>query len=127
MSLVRFSHTQQPYIDLANKIRHIYDVHLILKNEEVVTFFNSVDFDKLLIQVGKDDVVIFKNNNEWLQNHPELAIVFSHREDIWDKIKTSYRTTFKELVLGEMPAEVDLVNTSKHIHSRLENVKWDFK
>ncbi len=127
MSLVRFSHTHQPYVNLANKIRHIYDVHLILKNEEVVTFFNSVDFDKLLIQVGKDDVVIFKNNNEWLQNHPELAIVFSHREDIWDKIKTSYRTTFKELVLGEMPAEVDLVNTSKHIHSRLEKVKWDFK
>ncbi len=127
MSLVRFSHMQQPYIDLANKIRHIYDIHLMLKNEEVAAFLSSTAFDKLLVQVGKDDVVSFKNNNEWLQNHPASAIVFSKPDDTWDKIKTTYRTTFKELVLGELPAEADLVNTLKQIHSRLEKVKWDLK
>ena len=41
MSLVRFSHTHDPYTDLANKIRHIYDLHLMLKNEEVAIFFKS--------------------------------------------------------------------------------------
>lgn len=127
MSLIRFSHTQEPYIDLTNKIRHIYDVHLMLKNKEVAAFFNSAAFDKLLIQVGKDDVVSFKNNNAWLQNHPAKAIVFSKPDDTWDKIKTTYRTIFKELVLGELPAEVGLVNTLKQIHSRLEKVKWDLK
>ena len=124
MSLIRFSYTQEPYADLSNKIRHIYDVHLMLKNEEVAAFFNSTDFDKLLIQVGKDDVVSFKNNNSWLQNHPASAIVFSKPDDTWDKIKTTYYTTFKELVLGELPEEADLVNTLKQIHSRLEKVKW---
>ena len=127
MSLVRFSLTQDPYADLSNKIRHIYDVHLMLKNKEVVAFFSSVAFDKLLIQVGKDDVVSFKNNNAWLQNHPASAIVFSNPDDTWDKIKTTYRTTFKELVLAELPAETDLVNTLKQIHSRLEKVKWDLE
>lgn len=39
MSLVRFSHTENPYGDLANKIRHIYDIHLILKDQEVAGFF----------------------------------------------------------------------------------------
>ena len=127
MSLVRFSQTQDPYADLSNKIRHIYDVHLMLKNKEVAAFFSSAAFDKLLIQVGKDDVVSFKNNNAWLQNHPASAIVFSKPDDTWDKIKTTYRTTFKELVLGELPAEDDLVNTLKQIHSRLEKVKWDLE
>jgi len=125
MSLVRFSQTQEPYTDLANKIRHIYDVHLMLKNEEVAAFFNSADFDKLLIQVGKDDMVSFKNNNAWLQNHPAEAIVFSNPDDTWDKIRNTYRTTFKELVLGVMPAEADLITTLKKIHLRLKDIAWD--
>lgn len=125
MSLVRFSQTEEPYVDLANKIRHIYDVHLMLKNEEVKTFFNSEAFDKLLVTVGKDDVVSFKNNNTWLQNHPAEAIVFSNPEDTWDKIKNTYRTTFKELVIGSLPAEADLIDTLKQIHSRLEQVEWN--
>jgi predicted nucleotidyltransferase component of viral defense system len=39
MSLVRFSYTEEPYRDLANKIRHIYDIHMLLKDAEVATFF----------------------------------------------------------------------------------------
>lgn len=124
MSLVRFSQTQDPYSDLSKKVRHIYDVHLMLKNNEVAAFFSSAAFDKLLIQVGKNDVVSFKNNNAWLQNHPASAIIFSKPDDTWDKIKASYRTTFKELVLGELPAEADLVNTLKQILNRLEKVNW---
>jgi predicted nucleotidyltransferase component of viral defense system len=124
MSLVRFSQTEEPYVDLANKIRHIYDIHLMLKNAEVEAFFNSGAFDNLLITVGKDDVVSFKNNNEWLQNHPAEAIAFSKPEDTWDKIKNTYRTTFKELVIGNLPDEAYLVNTLKQVHSRLQKVNW---
>ena len=31
MSLVRFSQTKEPITDLSNKIRHIYDIHMMLK------------------------------------------------------------------------------------------------
>lgn len=127
MSLVRFSQTQEPYADLSNKIRHIYDVHLMLKNEEVAAFFSSAGFDELLIRVGKDDIVSFKNNNEWLQNHPGTAIVYSKPEDTWDKIKNTYRTTFKELVMGELPKEEDLITTLKKISTRLHKVEWNLE
>lgn len=127
MSLVRFSYTQDPYTDLANKIRHIYDLHLMLKNEEVAAFFKSPDFETLLIRVGKDDIVSFKNNNAWLQNHPATAIIFSTPEDTWNKIKTTYRTSFKDLVLGNLPEESDLVITLGQIYNRLEQVKWDLE
>lgn len=127
MSLVRFSQTQDPYADLSNKIRHIYDVHLMLKNEEVAVFLSGGDFDKLLIRVGKDDIISFKSNNEWLHNHPATAIVFSKPDETWDKIKNTYRTTFKELVLGELPEDADLIKTLKQVHSRLEKVNWDLE
>lgn len=55
MSPVRFSKTEEPYKDLANKVRHIYDIHMMLKDAAVASFFNSEAFDELLIKVGNDD------------------------------------------------------------------------
>ena len=38
MSLVRFSYSENPIIDLKNKIRHIYDLHQLLKHTKFSTF-----------------------------------------------------------------------------------------
>ena len=90
MSLVRFSYTNAPIEDLNNKIRHIYDLNQMLKNEEVKRFFNSKEFDKLLLTVAHDDRLSFKSGNEWLQNHPTQAMIFKESTDVWNKLKTTY-------------------------------------
>jgi predicted nucleotidyltransferase component of viral defense system len=41
MSLVRFSRTDDPFASLANKIRHVYDLHLMLRTESISTFFKG--------------------------------------------------------------------------------------
>lgn len=46
MSLVRFSHTHEPITDLRNKIRHAYDIHLMLYEDKLNSFFQS---DKLRV------------------------------------------------------------------------------
>ncbi|MCK5157049.1 MAG: nucleotidyl transferase AbiEii/AbiGii toxin family protein [Spirochaetales bacterium] len=125
MSLVRFSLQGDPYVDLANKIRHIYDIHMLLKNEEVAVFFEKVSFDEMLIKVGKDDIVSYNSNNEWLRQHPAKAIIFDQPVETWDKIKTTYRTLFKELVIGELPAEADIVTTLRRVAKRLKTVAWN--
>lgn len=53
MSLVRFSQTQEPITDLRNKIRHTYDIHLMLKDEILKSFFQSNDFETMLLRVAK--------------------------------------------------------------------------
>ncbi|HTE28591.1 nucleotidyl transferase AbiEii/AbiGii toxin family protein [Flavitalea sp.] len=103
MSLVRFSLTADPYTDLANKIRHIYDLHMMLKNTEVKTFFDSPDFETMLNKVGADDVLSFRNNKDWLTTHPAEALVFKVPEETWEKIRQPYQTTFKDLVIGTLP------------------------
>ncbi|KAA8474467.1 hypothetical protein F1649_22150 [Arcticibacter tournemirensis] len=124
MSLVRFSYSDQPYVDLANKIRHIYDIHLMLENKEVATFFASSEFDEMLVKVGSDDVLSFKNNNEWLKIHPKEAMIFIDPESTWDAIKTPYRTTFRDLVTGELPSEESLIITLEKVASRLGATDW---
>jgi hypothetical protein len=124
MSLVRFSQTDTPYKDLANKIRHIYDIHMMLKNEEITYFLDSASFSELFCKVGADDWISFKNNNDWLNNHPKTSIIFSQPEDTWNKIRSIYNTTFKDIVLGEQPSEIELIATLKKIGKKLENIIW---
>jgi predicted nucleotidyltransferase component of viral defense system len=124
MSLVRFSQTENPYADLANKVRHIYDIHLMLKDREIQNFFDSSDFDKMLTQVGKDDVSSFKNNNAWLANHPVNALIFSETDKVWSKIRNGYNNEFKGLVIGVFPDEKEIIATLKLVSTRLNKIHW---
>lgn len=127
MSLVRFSFSENPIDDLNNKIRHIYDIHMLLKDTLIKEFFNSDEFDKMLQKVGNDDVFSFKNNNEWLKEHPVSAIIFNKLESTWKKLRNTYNTRFKELVFGELPTNTEISETLKTLSDRLEKIKWEIK
>ncbi|WP_239023034.1 nucleotidyl transferase AbiEii/AbiGii toxin family protein [Pontibacter mangrovi] len=46
MSLVRFSRSEDLIADLRNKIRHVYDIHQMLKDDELRRFFRRVSLVK---------------------------------------------------------------------------------
>ncbi len=103
MSLIRFSYSTNAIIDLNNKIRHIYDIHKILLVDDIMTFFNSIDFEVMLVRVGHDDLKIH-GENTWIFNHPSRAIIFSDIDNTWDKLRNTYTTSFKKLLYGELPS-----------------------
>jgi hypothetical protein len=127
MSLVRFSQTQEPITDLRNKIRHTYDIHLMLKDDNLKSFFQSDEFDTMLLLVASDDITSFKNNNEWLANHPTTAIIFSNTADTWNKIKDVYTSSFSELVFGELPNEAEILKALTSVADRLKPIEWNVK
>lgn len=127
MSLVRFSQTQEPITDLRNKIRHTYDIHLMLKDDNLNSFFQSSEFETMLLLVANDDITSFKNNNGWLANHPTTAIIFSDTLDTWNKIKNAYTSSFSELVFGELPNETEIQKTLTTVANRLKSIKWNIK
>lgn len=124
MSLVRFSHTENPIADLNAKIRHMYDIHQLLKDETIQSFFNSEDFDSMLLKVAHDDVQSFKNNNDWLKHHPKEALIFKEPEETWNKLKQTYENEFKFLVYGELPDERDVLATIWKVVERLRTITW---
>src|SRR4051812_35911660 len=123
MSLVRFSWTDDPYSDLRNKIRHVYDIHMMLKDQSIKAFFESEEFYRMLVQIGKDDVVSYKNNNAWLHHHPSEALIFKKYKATWDEIKSTYTGTFEDLVTGKLPEEGEVLKTLKLVGERLEKVE----
>jgi hypothetical protein len=124
MRLVRFSYGDNPMDDLKKKIRHTYDLHQLLKQDEFSSFFNSTAFDEMLLKVANDDVISFKNNNQWLNNHPNEAIIFKDLEKVWSELKMIYNSDFKNLVYGELPSDETIMETLKKIHKRLNEILW---
>ncbi len=127
MSLVRFSYTENAEEDLKKKIRHVYDLHQLLIQKEIIEFFNSADFENMLLKVANDDVDSFKNNNAWLRHHPVNSKIFSDLDLIWPKLKSAYTLNFKEMVYGDFPDEKELLATLNRIKNRISGVEWKLK
>ena len=127
MSLVRFSYGENPMDDLKNKIRHPYDLHQLLKQDEFLKFFQSTAFDEMILKVANDDVTSFRNNNKWLNYHPNDALIFKDLENVWNELKTIYSSNFKNLVYGELPEEEDILKTLIMIQERLKSISWTIK
>lgn len=127
MSLVRFSYGENPITDLKNKIRHIYDLNQLLSVKELLTFFKSKEFDIMLLKVAQDDVASFKNNNEWLKNHPINSLIFENPKKVWSDLKIVYESDFKNLVYGSFPDETELLKTLILIQKRIASIDWSIK
>lgn len=78
-----------------------------------------------MILVGTDDIQSFRNNNGWLMIHPKDALIFSSPKETWEQIKYPYRGTFKDLVMGELPDENELIDSLIIVAERLKAIKWD--
>lgn len=121
MSLVRFSYTENPIQDLRNKIRHIYDLHKLLINNEITLFFESDEFPQMLKKVRQDDVLGYKNNNDWLSQPIKNALIFRDLESVWKDLSNVYHTDFRPLVYGDLPKENEILDTLRKIKARIEN------
>jgi Nucleotidyl transferase AbiEii toxin, Type IV TA system len=127
MSLVRFSYGENPMKDLSMKIRHTYDLHQLLQQAEFSDFLHSTAFEEMLLKVASDDVMSFKNNNKWLENHPSEALIFQDLEDVWEELVIDYNGDFRKLVYGVLPNPNDILATLAEIKKRLQNIKWNIK
>ncbi|PJG84431.1 nucleotidyl transferase AbiEii/AbiGii toxin family protein [Conservatibacter flavescens] len=125
MSLVRFSYTPRYIEDLNLKVRHIYDIHQLLSSPKIMSFFESEDFESMLLKVANDDMLSFKNNNKWLKHHPADSFMFKDIQDSWAAIKNTYQTIFKHIVFGELPNNEIILQTLQNVSDRLRKINWE--
>jgi hypothetical protein len=124
MSLVRFSYEENPLEALGKKIRHTYDLYKLLSNSDLSLFFESGEFERMLLRVAHDDVKSFKNNNKWLLNHPNDSCFFAELEQVWQELKVIYNGAFKLLVYGNFPLDTDVLAQMKRIKDRMATIDW---
>jgi hypothetical protein len=130
ISLVRFSYTENPLEDLSSKVRHTYDLHLLMKLDSIKDFVNSNSFDSMLLQVAKDDDKAIPNDKNWLYKHPKKALIFSETATVWATLKKTYTgSKFKELIIGKgkPPEENDVFETLLFLSDRVGKIEWSIE
>jgi predicted nucleotidyltransferase component of viral defense system len=86
------------------KVRHFYDVHLLMKNQEIINFLSDPKkVVEMFVKVKSDEFVT--NNSGRLSSILELIStpLFENLDSIFLEIKIVYNRSFKELLYGELP------------------------
>ncbi len=92
---------------------------------ELKAFFESANFEPLLLSVAENDVISLKNNNAWLSIPPQEALIFADLEQTWAKLRSVYLGDFSNLVFGELPSDSDVCASLARIRERLVSIEWN--
>lgn len=107
--------------ELQSKIRHLYDIFLLLEQPEIRAFFESPDFAALIATVKANDANFQPQNIEPPKPLKD-APIFQDRNEVLSQIKGYYHGIFSDLVHGELPAFENIESTVKMVAARLEEI-----
>ena len=89
--------------EMQKKIRHFYDIHLLLQRAEIQTFLDSDEFDEMMDIVKDDDSDNKQFNEDWAGKPILDAPIFKETSLLLPRLHSYYREIFRSLVYGELP------------------------
>ncbi len=121
MGIVKYSYLEDYENVFLNKIRHFYDISLILRRDKYADFLKSDGAVKLL-----NDVVIAEDNipgkfkKDWLKNPLSDAKIFTCSDAIVPKLSKYIQGDFRKMVFDQSLPDVDeITDILKNIWSTL--------
>jgi hypothetical protein len=124
MNLIFQSYSDNPFESIKKKIRHIYDLHLLLEFPTITEFMYSKDFDKMIMEIIEIERIVHKNNNSWTYYPPKQALIFSEIDALRNKLSSYYNNEFKHLVYKDFPKWKDVCDSLATISKRIEVLDW---
>jgi len=120
VSLIRFSFAENPSRELANKIRHFYDLYYLANNEECVQYLQSIEFQKNLSELLIHDQQEFDEPQGWQTKTLKDTPLLKDFPTLWTNLRSTYQNELTPLAFSEIPDEklieenfVELMNTLK--------------
>lgn len=109
LGVIKDSCDEDPVAKLSGRIRHLYDICLILRHDEHKNFVMSDDFKSLCEVCIEDEATGFLKNSKRLAVPLYSAPLFSEFENWRPSLENTYNSIFSQLVYGEMPSmdEID--------------------
>ncbi len=110
--------------ELQKKIRHFYDIYLLLQQAEMQAFVESSAFDVMMDIVKKDDSDNMQFHKDWASKDLLDAPVFQETSATFTRLHAYYHRTFKMLVYGELPNLGEIERTMLHLGDRLKHCSY---
>ena len=122
MGMVRESYSDDPLTILKKKVRHVYDLHMLIGQSEVRKFMeDEKELKKLIDHVRNDDRENNEFRGEWLDK-PLLESPFLKDDELLNALSGTYGGDFKGLVFGELPLFESVVASINDIKKNLYSI-----
>ena len=98
MGLVRASHIADSIAGSGRRIRHFYDIVLIMRSKELREFVDSDAFVDLFEEVGECDRRSMPGAAAWLDPPLGEAMIVTDAGNLWCRIRSEFHGNFKDMV-----------------------------
>lgn len=119
LGVIKDSYHEDAVNKLTGRIRHLYDICLILKHEEHRSFVTGDEFGALCQKCIEDDRQIFSDTAALFDTPLTDAPLFSQFSKWRPSLETTYNGTFSELVYRDLPPMDDIADTLAFIEKYL--------
>jgi hypothetical protein len=120
VSLVRFSFDKKPIQGVAGKIRHFYDLHYLMQDEDCLSFVNRKSFKNDFTALLEHDKAIFDDPEGWkIKNYQESPIL-SDFDKLWENLKLVYTSELEKMAFKEIPNENNIKMSFKTLIGKLK-------
>jgi hypothetical protein len=108
VSLLRCSFSEYNLQELKAKIRHFYDLHYILRNDEAKEYVKSPQFITELSQLFAQDQQRFDKPAGWQQLQINQSILLSKWHDLWQQLRETYQTELPDISYQQVPSPEEI-------------------
>ncbi len=115
VSLVRFSFDENLTKAIASKIRHFYDLHFLVNDEQCKAYLHSDSIKKDFAELYAHDQQTFDMPLGWQGKLVEKSPLITDFPSLWDKLKDTYRNELSQLAFSAIPDEKDVAESFKEL------------
>lgn len=116
LGIIKDSYDENALRLLTLRIRHIYDICLILRQHEYRTFVQSAEFSTLCNICMDDEKQIFPGTVEYLKHPLANAPLFAEFTNWRQTLEKVYKGDFSHLVFGDRPEMDEIGDTLNFLH-----------
>ena len=120
LAVIKDSYNDDPAARLSVRIRHLYDICLIMRDSDIQNFLGADDFKVLCDRCIEDEKAGFFGYSDCLEKPLAEAPLFSDFGEWRSSLEVTYKGLFADLVYGELPSMDEVVAALMSLHERLK-------
>ena len=121
VSLIRFSYDENPTESIKRRVRHFYDLHFLMDDSDCASFVKADGFIQKLMELLVHDKDIFDDPPGWQDKTIAESPLISDFENMWNQIRSTYRTELSALAYSKIPDEVYIAQSFKELIKRIQS------
>lgn len=124
LGIIKDSYFDDPIARLNMRIRHIYDICMILKEPTNRDFVNGDGFSELCKRCISDEIESWGEQKTACLKQPlHSAPIFQKFDEWWSGLEGSYTNNFADLVYGELPSVEEIRDTLQFLRKKLKKLE----